>query len=158
MIRFFPLALLLVACSQNETPKVVSKPALARLEEGPKEVVLTIKAPPGQLVETPQGLWVKAHLGTKAHPVELQDGPASIAELGFARSWVDHPACPEAVSVRSKELVGGDRWIDRVEVRCKDKWFGELYFDLTVVVERQLEALRGAENPRARLGLESPSD
>lgn len=158
MIRFFPLALLLVACSQNETPKVVSKPALARLEEGPKEVVLTIKAPPGQLVETPQGLWVKAHLGTKAHPVELQDGPASIAELGFARSWVDHPACPEPVSVRSKELVGGDRWIDRVEVRCKDKWFGELYFDLTVVVDRQLEALRGAENPRARLGLESASD
>jgi hypothetical protein len=158
MIRLGSLALLLAACSQNELPKVAPKPAPTSLEQGPKEVVLTIKAAPGQLVETPQGLWVKAHLGTKAHPLELQDGPASIAELGFARSWVDHPACPEAISVRSKELVGGDRWIDRVEVRCKDKWFGELYFDLTVVVERQLEALRGAENPRARLGLESESD
>jgi hypothetical protein len=158
VIRLSFLALLVVACSQNETPRPAPGPAPTSIQEGPQEVVLTVKAPPGQLVETPQGLWVKAHLGTKAHPLELQDGPASIAELGFARTWVDHPACPHAVSVRSKELLGGDRWIDRVEVRCKDKWFGELYFDLTVVVERQLEALRGADNPRARLGLESPSD
>jgi hypothetical protein len=154
------LALVILGCvgcksdppDQPKPAQVPDKPV------GPEEVVLTIKAPPGQLVETPQGLWMTAGLGTKDSPVVLKDGPASIAELGFARSWVDHPPCATEVTVRSQELVGGDQWLDRVEVRCESKWYGEIFFDLTTVVERQIEALRGAEDPRVRLGLEKQKD
>ena len=157
-MRGYALALCLVvsACSKDE--KKVQQPVVAPPEQasGPKEVVLTIKAPPDQLVETPQGLWLKAGLGTKESPVVVKDGPASIAELGFSRTWVDHPPCAKPVEVQSQELVGGDRWIDRVRIRCGDRWQGEVFFDLTTVVERQIEALRGAENPRIRLGLEQP--
>ena len=150
------LCLAASACSKDEkeTPQpIVPAPEQA---SGPKQVVLTIKAPPDQLVETPQGLWLKAGLGTKESPTVVKDGPASVAELGFARTWVDHPPCAKPVEVQSQELMGGDRWIDRVRLRCGDRWEGEVFFDLTTVIERQIEALRGAENPRIRLGLEQP--
>lgn len=143
----------LCGCPAEEKKPVPVVPAPVE-EVGPKEVVLTIKAPPNQLVETPQGLWLTAGMGTQESPVVVNDGPASIAELGFSRTWVDHPPCGKPVQVRSQELVGGDRWIDRVRIRCGDIWQGEIFFDLTTVVERQIEALRGADNPRVRLGLE----
>jgi len=146
--------LLVCGCpAKEEKPAPVARVVVENT--GMKEVVLTIKAPPNQLVETPQGLWLKAGLGTQEAPVVVNDGPASIAELGFARTWVDHPPCGKPVEVQSQELVGGDRWIDRVRIRCGERWQGEIFFDLTTVVERQIEALRGAENPRIRLGLES---
>ena len=148
------LAIFGCAGCKGDTPAKSGPTEVPQQPAGPEEVVLTIKAPPGQLVETPQGLWMTAGLGTKDSPILLKDGPASIAELGFARTWVDHPPCAKEVGVRSKELVGGKRWIDRVEIRCDQKWYGEIFFDLTTVVERQIEALRGAEDPRVRLGLE----
>ena len=155
-MRGYALALCLVASACSRDEKTVQQPVVAPPEQasGPREGVLTIKAPPDQLVETPQGLWLKAGLGTKESPVVVKDGPASIAELGFSRTWVDHPPCAKPVEVQSQELVGGDRWIDRVRIRCGDRWQGEVFFDLTTVVERQIEALRGVENPRIRLGLE----
>ena len=158
LMRVFGLFVCLGFCACAKDEKKPQQPVVAAQKEvsGPQEVVLTIKAPPDQLVETPQGLWLKAGLGTKESPVVVKDGPASIAELGFARTWVDHPGCAKPVEVQSQELVGGDRWIDRVRIRCGDRWQGELFFDLTTVIERQIEALRGAENPRIRLGLEQP--
>ncbi|MEE2836113.1 MAG: hypothetical protein VYB65_08870 [Myxococcota bacterium] len=142
-------------CPASEPAPPASPPA-APTPSGPRDVTLTIKAPPDQLVETPQGLWVKAGMGTEEAPVVVKDGPASIAELGFARTWVDHPPCGQPVEVKSLELVGGERWLDRVRISCGERWRGELFFDLTDVIERQIEALRGAENPRMRLGLEQP--
>ncbi len=149
--------LVALSCTRNEPSSVEAKPTPPK-PTGPDKVVLTIKAPPGQLVETPQGLWMTAGLGTKDSPIVLKDGPASIAELGFARTWVDHPPCSNELTVRSKELVGGKQWLDRVEISCGEVWTGEIFFDLTTVVERQIEALRGAEDPRVRLGLERPKD
>jgi hypothetical protein len=151
------LALLgLIACSKETSAPTPAQPVAVE-DPGPKEVVLTIKAPPGQLVETPQGLWLKANLGTEDAPIEVRDGPASIAELGFSKTWVDHPPCPVDVGVASQKLTGGVRWIDRVRVRCQERWYGDLFFDLTDVVERQIESLRGADNPRALLGLDKPA-
>jgi hypothetical protein len=110
------------------------------------------------LVQTVDGLWLRAEPGTAKAPIQLREGPASVAEHGFFKSWVTHPSCATEPVVKSLELSGIDGWIDRVELRCPGEWFGELHFDMTIIVERQIEALRGADDPRRRLGLEPADD
>ena len=149
------MLLLLGACSQNSADTAVVEDSGPML---PKRVTLTIKAPPGQLVQTVDGLWLRAQPGTKEAPIQLREGPASIAERGFFKSWVGHPNCAVEPQVKSLKLSGIGGWIDQVELRCPGQWFGVLHFDLTIIVERQIEALRGADDPRRRLGLEPEAE
>jgi len=102
------------ACAKDE--KKTPQPVVAAQEKvsGPKKVVLTIKAPPDQLVETPQGLWLKAGLGTKESPVVVKDGPASIAELGFECPVSLNPVLTHDKGICSA-FASGNLYIDRTK-------------------------------------------
>ena len=155
MNRLWILGLLTITACPSDPPAPPTKTKTPIPSIQPERPVLTIKAPPGQMVQTRDGLWLKAAFGTKKDPIFVKDGPASIAELGFVRAWVDHPPCAEKLEVRSLGLEGGERWIDEVSVRCGDHWSDELYFDLTDVVQRQIESLQAVDDPRVLLGIDS---
>ena len=158
MSRRWLIGVLALSACPSDPPAHETKDTVPIPSIKPERPVLTIKAPPGQMVQTRDGLWLKAAFGTKKEPILVKDGPASIAELGFVRSWVDHPPCAEKLEIKSLGLEGGERWIDEVSVRCGDHWSGELYFDLTDLVQRQIDSLRAVDDPRKLLGIDTGED
>jgi hypothetical protein len=141
----------LAGCPGSGAPDT-APPAKVKKAQGPRIVSLKMKAEADQLVQTKTGLWLVSAAGDERHPIKVNDGPSTIAEKGFIQDWIDLPVCGRTIEHHS---VGLDpkTWLDHVVVTCGKVWRADLYFDLSQVVQAQIDNVQRQKDPRKLLGL-----